>query len=158
MNQGKPAFVAARLGQHRHIGRQGAAQRGARGLIVGERRREMIGQPARPLEHLALVVRTVGHLKSGRDRRRLRLGEAGAAGIGEVAERQKLQAVTGGADLAIDLEAALKLLRIVEPNGPETTSAAAAATSCSCASAARTAAPRAKPRARGEDDAAMKRS
>ena len=36
-------FVAARLGQHRHVGRQLAAERGARGLVVGERRREMIG-------------------------------------------------------------------------------------------------------------------
>ena len=69
----------------------------------------MIGEAARPLEHFALVVRAVMDLELGRDSRRLRLGEARAAGIGEIAERQELEAVAGGADLAIDLEAALEL-------------------------------------------------
>ena len=115
---GKARFVAARLGEHRHVRRQAAAQRGARGLIVRERRREIIGDLAGALEHLALVVRPIGHLEAGGDRRRLRLGEARTAGIGKIAERQKLEAVTGRADLAVDLEAALQLRGIVQAERP----------------------------------------
>ena len=118
MNQRKAALEAARLGQHRHVRRQRAAVGVACRLIVGERRRKMIGEAARPLEHFALVVRAVLDLELGCDSRRLLLGEARAAGIGEVAERQELEAVAGGADLAIDLEAALELLRVVHAERP----------------------------------------
>ena len=69
-----------------------AAIGGARRLLVRERRREIIGRPAGPLEHLALVVRAVLDLVVGGERRRLRLGIAGTAGIGEVAERDVVQA------------------------------------------------------------------
>ena len=106
---GKTPLVAARLGEHRHIGRQLAAERGAGRLVVGERRREMIGQRTGPLEHLALVVGAVGDLEIGRDRACLRLGEAGAARLGEIAERQQFYAVAGRADFLVDLEAALQL-------------------------------------------------
>ena len=41
------------------------------------------------------------------------LGELRAAGLGEVAEAHALQAVAGGADLLIDLEAALQLGPVV---------------------------------------------
>src|SRR4029077_9836916 len=92
----EPPFVGARLGEHRHVGRQLAAERGACRLVVRERRREMVGKGAGPLEHLALVVGAVGHLILGRDRSGLSFGEAGATRIGEIAERQQFYAVAGG--------------------------------------------------------------
>ena len=107
------ALVAAGLGEIGHVRRQAAAERGASRLIVGERRREIVGDFAGPLEHLTLIIRAIGDLEGGRDRGGLSLAEAGTAGIGEIAERQQLEAVAGRADLAIDLEAALQLLRIV---------------------------------------------
>ena len=73
----------------------------------------MIGDLAGALEHLALAVRPVSDLKAGRDGRRLRFAEFRAAWIGEIAEREQLEAVTARADLAIDLEAALKLRGVV---------------------------------------------
>ena len=48
------ALVGPRLGDQRQVRRQRAAIGGARGLLVGERRGEVIGRPARPVEHLAL--------------------------------------------------------------------------------------------------------
>jgi hypothetical protein len=59
---------------------------GAGGLVVVERRREIVRYLARPLEHLALIVRAVGHLETCRNRRRLRFGETGSARIAEIAE------------------------------------------------------------------------
>ena len=110
---GKAPLVAARLGEIGHVRRQLAAKRGARGLVVRERRRESIGNLARALKHLALVVRTVGHLESGGDGGGLRLGESRAVGIGQIAERQEFQAVAVRANLAIDLKPALQLSGIV---------------------------------------------
>src|SRR6185437_7627964 len=110
---GEAALVTARLGERRHVRRQSAAERRARRLIVRKRRWEIIGNLSGPLKHLALVVRAVGDLEARGDGRGLCLGEAGTARIGEVAERQKLEAVAGRADLAIDLEAALQLRGIV---------------------------------------------
>src|SRR5262249_58767583 len=61
---------------------------------------------------LALVVGVLD-LVLGRDRLDLRLAEAWTAGLGEVAERQQLEAVTVLADVVIDLEAALQLGAVV---------------------------------------------
>ena len=73
---GKARFEAARLRQHGHVGRQAAPHRRAGSLIVRERRREVIGELAGALEHFALVVRPIGHLKAGGDSRRLGLSKA----------------------------------------------------------------------------------
>ncbi len=74
---------------------------------------EGVGEPAGPLEHLALVVRTVSDLITGGDGLRLRLGESRTAFIGEIAEGDQLEAVTVRADFFVDLEAALQLRRVV---------------------------------------------
>ena len=79
----------------------------------GERRREMVGRPAGALEHLALIVRAVLDLVFGGDRRRLRLGEAGPAGSARLRNASSSSQWQIGADLAVDLEAALQL-RLVE--------------------------------------------
>ena len=73
----------------------------------------MIGRDARPLEHVALVVRTGGDLVFGGERLHLVLGIARPAGLGEVAEGDVFQRMAVRADLAIDLEAALQLGRVV---------------------------------------------
>ena len=52
--------------------------RGARRLLVGERRHELVGRAAGALEHLALVVRAVGHLLGRGDGFDLLLGVADA--------------------------------------------------------------------------------
>ena len=76
-------------------------------------------------------------LYSGGDRCRLRLGEAGAARIGEIAERHQLQRVTGRADLFVDLEAALQLRRVESAEGSrERPIDAAARGTCSVCAAA----------------------
>ena len=77
MNLRKTAPVGPRLGEPRLVRRQAAGMGGARRLLVGERSREIIRRPARPVEHLALVVRTVVDLVFGGKRRRQRLGIAG---------------------------------------------------------------------------------
>ena len=73
----------------------------------------MIGDTPVALDRLALVVDALLVLVFRRHRRRLRGREAGAARLRQVAERQQLHAVTLQADLAIDLEAALKLPLVV---------------------------------------------
>src|ERR1700719_1385124 len=80
----------------------------------------MIGERRRPIEHLALLVRSVLDLMQPGGCDRLRLGEAEpwAARIGEIAEGQELHAVTRDADLAVDLEAALQLPFVVFPEWP----------------------------------------
>ena len=72
----------------------------------------MIGQPAGPLDLIALVVEVLD-LVFGRDRLGLRLGEAGAARVRQIAERQHLRRMAVGANLAVDLEAALELRLVV---------------------------------------------
>src|SRR5262249_30048856 len=109
----KAALVLARLGEHRHIRRQGAAVGKACRLLVRERRRKMIGRPARALEHFALVVGAVLDLVLGRDRLDLRLGEVWSTLFAKSAERHQVEAVTDLANLAIDLESALKLAGII---------------------------------------------
>ena len=109
----KAPFVAARLGEVGHVGWQLAAERGAGGLVVRERRREGIGNLARSLKHLALIVRTVGDLERGGNGGGLRLGKGRPVGIGQIAERQEFEAVAVRANLAVNLEAALQLRRIV---------------------------------------------
>ena len=107
MNFGKAALVGARLGDQRQVRRQRAAIGRARGLLVGEWRGEVVGRPAGPLEHFALIVRAVLDLVFGRECRRLRGRIAGTAGIGEIAERDIGQRVAGGADFLVDLQPAL---------------------------------------------------
>ena len=115
---GETGLEAARFRQYRHVRRQRAAIGGAGGLVVCERRREAIGEAAGPLKHFALIVGPIRHLEARRDSRRLLRGKTGTAGIGEIAERQKLQAVAVGTDLAVDLKAALQLLRVVGAERP----------------------------------------
>src|SRR5262249_55946153 len=109
---GKPALVAARLGEHRHVGRQSATGHLARLRVVLERRRETVGRPAGAFHRLALVIGVLD-LVFGRDRLDLPRTESGTARLREIAEGQELEAVTVLADLTIDLEAALEL-RAVE--------------------------------------------
>src|SRR5262249_56693160 len=89
----------------------------ARLRVILERRRETVGRAGRTLGHLALVVELLD-LVLGRDRLDLRLGKAGAARLGEVAERHQLEAVTVLADVVIDLEAALQLAAVVGAERP----------------------------------------
>src|SRR6185312_11590578 len=77
-------------------------------LLVRERRREIVRRPARPLEHVARIVRAVLDLVFGGKRRSLRHRIAGTAGFREVAEGNVGQAVTGRADFLVDLQAALQ--------------------------------------------------
>src|SRR4029077_3608896 len=88
------------------------------GLLVRERRREIVGGPARPLEHVAGVVRTVLDLVFGGESGRLRRRISGTAGFGEIAECDVGQAVTGRADFLVDLQAALQRSTIVLAKGP----------------------------------------
>ncbi len=86
--------------------------RRARRLFVREDRREVVRRTARTLEHLAAVVRTVSDLIFTSDRLDLTFVEAERAALSKRAERHKLHRVTGLADFAIDLEAALELLLV----------------------------------------------
>src|SRR5262249_56199892 len=81
-------------------------------LLVGKRRRETVSRPAGSLEHVALIVGPVLDLVLRRNRRDLRSGEFRPALLAEIAERQQRKAVTGLADVVIDLEAALELAAI----------------------------------------------
>src|SRR6516225_8322281 len=91
-----------------------AAERGASGLLVGERQRKKVGYLAGPLKHFALIVGAVLHLKGCGNRGRLRFGEIGPARIGEIAERKQVEAVAVRTDLLIDLKAALQLCLVIE--------------------------------------------
>ena len=112
------ALVLARLGEHRHVGRQGAAIGEARrlrrsGTAAGN------GRPAGPGARTFRPGRwAVLDLVFGRDRRDLGLGEFRPALLAEIAERQQREAVTGLADLVIDLEAALQLAAVVTAERP----------------------------------------
>ena len=118
-NHGKAALVGAGLRHQREIRRRLAAIRRRGGILVRERRREAVGRAAGPLEHVAGIVRPVLDLVFGRERANLRLGEFRPAGLGEVAEGDIAQAVAGGADLPVDLEArAAAAPRSNLPNGP----------------------------------------
>ena len=82
----------------------------ARLLLVLERAGNGIGQDGRALADLALLVRRVVDLVVvGGERLDGRLREARAARLRQVAEVQPLDAVAAGADLGVDLEAALQL-------------------------------------------------
>src|SRR3546814_10932946 len=75
-------------------------------LVVRERADEPVRRLGRPLEHLALVVRAVHHLLRGGDRLDLVVG---VAEVAEIAVGDVLQAMTGRADVLVDLEATLQL-------------------------------------------------
>src|SRR5260370_22979840 len=90
------------------MGWECAAIGDARSLLVREWRGEVIGGPAGPLEHFALVVRSVLDLVFGCEGCRLRRRIAWTAGIGEIAERDIRQAMTGGAYFPVDLQPALQ--------------------------------------------------
>ena len=109
---GEADFVGPRLRDHRKIERQRAVMSRARGLFVREDRRKVIGRTARTLEHLAVVVRTVGDLIFAGERLDLPFREAERAGLAERAESDELQRVAGLTDFAIDLETALQLLLV----------------------------------------------
>ena len=72
----------------------------------------MIGEASGALDRIALVVEILD-LVFGRDRRRLPFGEPEAARLRKIAERKQLQRMAVGADLAVDLEAALQLRLVV---------------------------------------------
>src|SRR5262249_59024042 len=99
-------------GESRHVGGARAAGHLACLRVVLERRGKMIGRPGRALDDLALVVGVLD-LVLGGDRLDLRIREPWTAGLGEVAERQELEAVAVLANLAGDLEAALRLRALV---------------------------------------------
>ncbi len=109
---GESALILARLGEHRHIGRQRPAVDETRRLLVGKWRRKVVSRPAGPLEHIALVVGAVLDLVFRRDRRDLRRGEFRSTLLAEIAERQQRETVTGLANVMIDLEPALELATI----------------------------------------------
>src|SRR5215471_3368727 len=69
----------------------------------------MVRRTRRALEHLALVVRAVGHLHLRSNLLDLLRRELGTARLAEIAIGQKPHRMAVGADLAIDLEAALEL-------------------------------------------------
>src|SRR6266851_608319 len=92
-------------------GQSGVVRR-ARRLVVGERAGDRVGRPARPLKHLAAVVGPVGHLDLRSDAFDLVLA---VADLGEVAEREVLHRVAGGADLLVDLKAALQRGPVIGP-------------------------------------------
>src|SRR5262249_77276 len=122
----KAALVAARLCDHGHVWRHGAVAR-ARRLVVGKGRRESVGEPARAILDLALIVRLALDLVFGGDGGGVRGGatrragggwgggERGPAGICQRAERDQFQPVTNLADLAVDVEPALKLCAVEFP-------------------------------------------
>src|SRR6185437_15933764 len=103
--------VGPRLDDQRLVGRERAVERGARRLLVRERRDELVGRATRPLKHLARVVGTVGHLL-GRGKRldlRFAITDAAARPVGaEVAVMQQVHRMAARADLLVDLEAALR--------------------------------------------------
>src|SRR5262249_41709627 len=74
--------------------------------------REMVGGPARPLEHIALIVGAVFDLVFRGNRRNFRSGEFRSTILAEVAKRQLGEAVAGLTHVVIDLEAALELAAI----------------------------------------------
>ena len=77
------------------------------------------GQPLPILVHrLALIVRFGRNLVRGCDRLCLGFGEAGATFIGQRVERHPVQAVTGGADFLVDLEATLQGSAVVRAERP----------------------------------------
>ena len=93
------------LGDQAEVGRQGAAVCGLGGIVVRKGRDEAVRELAGPLEHLAFLIRPV-HYEGVR-----RLGPGrglGHAHLHEVAVEHQPHAVAGGADLAIDLVAALE--------------------------------------------------
>ena len=80
--------------------------RGPRRVI----RREKIRRPRRA--GIARLAFFIGDLVQSRDRLDLLFREARAVGTAKVAEGQVLQAMTGAADLVIDLKAALQLVLV----------------------------------------------
>jgi hypothetical protein len=102
------ALEAARFCDDGQVGRHGIVAR-ARCLLVGERRREVIGEPGGARLDLALIVGLGRDLVFGRNGRGLWDREAGSARLRQCAERHQLQAVTDLADFAVDLEPALEL-------------------------------------------------
>src|SRR5205807_8391978 len=77
----------------------------ARRLVIGERSGDLVRWPRRALEHLALVVGTVGHLRLRGDALDLVLA---VAELLEVAEIEMLDRVADRADFLIDLKPALQ--------------------------------------------------
>src|SRR4029077_8067648 len=83
----------------------GAVVRGASRLIIRERPGNRVGRTARPLVHLALIVRLrIGDLIAGSNRLHLLFA---VAEIGEIAEIEMLDRMTDRTDFLVDLEPAL---------------------------------------------------
>ncbi len=72
----------------------------------------MVGGPARPLEHIALIIGAVLDLVFRRNRCNFRRGKFRSALLAEITKRQQREAMAGLANVMIDLEAALKLAAI----------------------------------------------
>src|SRR5208283_4769980 len=96
----------------RHIGRQGTERR-HRGLRIREVPRKIIRWTAWAFEHLAGIVGSVLDLVCGGERLHLRVREARAAGIGQIAESDQFERVAVGTNLLIDLKTALKLRLVI---------------------------------------------
>src|SRR5262249_52557313 len=90
------------------IWRHGVVTR-AGGLIIGERRRERIGEAAGAILDVALLVGLAFDLVFGGDGGRLRGRENPSTRIRQRAGGDQFQGVTHLADLALDLEATLEL-------------------------------------------------
>src|SRR5271169_2095205 len=94
---GKATLIGARLRDQGKVGRQTTTIGGPRRLLVREWRGEVVGGPAGPFEHIALIVRAVLDLVIRSERGHLRGRIAWTAGIGEVPERDIGQPVAVGA-------------------------------------------------------------
>ena len=109
------ALDRARLGDERQVGRQGTVLRGARLHVVLVGADDRIGEARQAVDGVALVVELARDLvrPGGGERLDRRLGEFRSARLGEIAEAHALQSVAGGADLLVDLKAALQLRLVV---------------------------------------------
>ena len=114
--QREAARIGARLRQQREV-RRDCAQRGAGRFRVGEGCREAVRRTAGPLEHVTRIVGAVLDLVFRCERLHLRFRKFGTAGFREIAEGDELQRMAIGADLPVNLEAALQLRAIVMSEG-----------------------------------------
>jgi hypothetical protein len=113
----------ASLGHKGEVRRERTSVGGACSLFVRVRRRHVIRELSRPLEHLALIIRAVSVLDLLSHRPRL-VGGVGDAD--EVTPGDAVERVARGADLAVDLVAATDAARahvraqsVIAPTGTD---------------------------------------
>jgi hypothetical protein len=91
--------TVASLDDQAKVGRKSALVRGTGGLLVGVRRRHVIRELARALEHLALVVGAIGVLDLLRQHLDL---IRGVRDTDQITPGNAVERVTRGADLLVD--------------------------------------------------------